>query len=36
LAAGIFQVNFIAPDQSLTGVRLFMGNDSTQFDVFVQ
>ena len=36
LAAGIFQVNFIAPEQSLMGVRLFMGNDSTQFDVFVQ
>jgi uncharacterized protein (TIGR03437 family) len=36
LAAGIFQVNFIAPEQSLMSVNLFMGNDSTHFDVFIQ
>jgi uncharacterized protein (TIGR03437 family) len=36
LAAGIFQVNFAAPEQSLMRVSLFMGTDSTHFDVFVQ
>jgi uncharacterized protein (TIGR03437 family) len=36
LAAGIFQVNFIAPQESLRGVSLFVGNDSTRFDLFVQ
>jgi uncharacterized protein (TIGR03437 family) len=36
LAAGIFQVNFVAPEQSLMSVNLFMGNNSTHFDVFVQ
>jgi uncharacterized protein (TIGR03437 family) len=36
LAAGIFQVNFAAPAQTLMDVQLVMGNYSTQFDVFVQ
>jgi uncharacterized protein (TIGR03437 family) len=36
LAAGIFQVNFIAPQESLRGVSLFVGNDGTRFDLFVQ
>jgi hypothetical protein len=36
LAAGIFQVNFTAPEHSLMSVSLFMGNDSTRFDVFIQ
>ena len=36
LAAGIFQVNFIAPEESLMGVQLLMENYSTQFDVLVQ
>jgi uncharacterized protein (TIGR03437 family) len=36
LAAGIFQVNFVAPGQSLMGVRVFKGNDNSYFDVFIQ
>ncbi|MBZ5618187.1 MAG: SBBP repeat-containing protein [Acidobacteriia bacterium] len=36
LAAGIFQVNFIAPQQSLMNVNLIMGNAGTQFNVWVQ
>jgi uncharacterized protein (TIGR03437 family) len=35
LAAGIFQVNFVAPQQSVTNVGLLMGNTGTQFDVWV-
>lgn len=36
LAAGIFQVNFVAPPQSLTNVNLVMGTSSARFNVFVQ
>lgn len=36
LAAGIFQINFAAPQQSLMSVYLFMGNDAVPFNVFVQ
>jgi uncharacterized protein (TIGR03437 family) len=36
LAAGIFQVNFVAPQQSLMNVKLLMGTSSAQFNVFVQ
>ncbi len=37
LAAGIFQVNFVAPQQSLMNVNLSLGNTSgTQFNVWVQ
>ncbi len=36
LAAGIFQVNFAAPQQSLMRVYLSMGNDAVPFNVFVQ
>ena len=37
LAAGIFQVNFVAPQQSLMVVNLQVGNTSnTQFNIFVQ
>ena len=36
LAAGIFQVNFIAPQQSLMNVNLVMGNASAQFNVWAQ
>ena len=36
LAAGILQVNFVAPRQSLMNVRLIMGNASTQFNVWVE
>src|ERR1017187_2852075 len=35
LAAGIFQVNFVAPQQSLMNVKLLMGTSSAQFNVFV-
>ena len=36
LAAGIFQVNFVAPQQSLANVGLIMGNTSTLFNVTVK
>ena len=36
LAAGIFQVNFAAPPQSLTNANLIMGTSSAPFNVFVQ
>jgi uncharacterized protein (TIGR03437 family) len=36
LAAGIFQVNFVAPRQSSMNVGLSMGNTGTQFSVWVQ
>jgi len=36
LAAGIFQVNFIAPQQSLMNVNLLMGNAGAPFNVWVQ
>ena len=36
LAAGIFQVNFIAPQQSLINVNLLMGNAGARFNVWVQ
>ena len=32
LAAGIFQVNFVAPQQSLMNVTLIVGNPITQFN----
>jgi uncharacterized protein (TIGR03437 family) len=35
-AAGIFQVNFVAPRQSLMNVSLVTGDSSTQFNVWVQ
>jgi uncharacterized protein (TIGR03437 family) len=34
-AAGIFQVNFVAP-QSLTNVFLIVGQNSTQFNIWAQ
>jgi uncharacterized protein (TIGR03437 family) len=34
-AAGIFQVNFVAPQQSSMNVDLTMGNASTQFNVWI-
>jgi uncharacterized protein (TIGR03437 family) len=36
LAAGIFQVNFVAPQQSVMNVDLSTGNTGTQFSVWVQ
>src|ERR1700693_469970 len=36
LAAGIFQVNFIAPQQSLMNVNLLMGHSGVPFNVWVQ
>jgi uncharacterized protein (TIGR03437 family) len=36
LAAGIFQINFVAPQQSATGLNLTVGQASGPFDVFVQ
>lgn len=36
LAAGILQVNFVAPAQSLMSVSLLLGNASAAFNVFVQ
>jgi uncharacterized protein (TIGR03437 family) len=36
LAAGIFQVNFVAPQQSLEDLLLRIANNSAQFNVFVQ
>lgn len=36
LAAGILQVNFVAPQQSLMNVDPIMGTTSTQLNVFVQ
>ena len=36
LAAGIFQVNFVAPEQSSTNVGLNMGNNFTQLSVWVE
>jgi uncharacterized protein (TIGR03437 family) len=36
LAAGIFQVNFVVPQQSLMNVNLLMGNASAQFNIWVQ
>jgi uncharacterized protein (TIGR03437 family) len=35
LAAGIFQVNFVSPQQSLMNVNLLMGNASVPFNVWV-
>jgi uncharacterized protein (TIGR03437 family) len=35
LAAGIFQVNFVAPQQTLFNVNLLIGNSGTRFNVFV-
>ena len=35
-AAGIFQVNFVAPQQSLMNVVLVSGNSSAQFNIWVQ
>ena len=36
LAAGIFQVNFVAPRQSLVNVALMMGTSSAPFNIFVR
>jgi uncharacterized protein (TIGR03437 family) len=35
LVAGIFQINFVAPQQSVTNLTLIMGQAVAQFDVFV-
>jgi uncharacterized protein (TIGR03437 family) len=35
LAAGIFQINFVAPSQSLSGVTLTVGTYSARFDISV-
>jgi hypothetical protein len=36
LAAGIFQVNFIAPQQSLINVNAGVGSSTAPFSVIVQ
>jgi hypothetical protein len=36
LAAGIFQVNFVAPQESGTNLTLISGSDRATFNVFVR
>jgi hypothetical protein len=36
LAAGIFQVNFVAPEQSATGLTLISGQDRATFNIAVR